>query len=122
MDTKLKRSTAFHPHTDGQTEVVNKTMVHLLRGYNSKHPQTWDESLPSLQFAFNRVIHSSTQKSPFSVWAIYRRVPLTCSVGDEPRTGKEEGEQARAQIFLEKRRKVHQEDVPLSYIHSSQHK
>ncbi|XP_028548121.1 50S ribosomal protein L2, plastid-like, partial [Dendrobium catenatum] len=63
-------------------------MVHLLRGYNSKHPQTWDESLPSLQFAFNRAIHSSTQKEPLEVWAIYRGVPLTCLVMSR----KEEGE------------------------------
>ncbi|KAI5335413.1 hypothetical protein L3X38_025546 [Prunus dulcis] len=65
MDTRLKRSTAFHPQTDGQTKVVNRTMVHLLRGYNSKHPKTWDESLPYLQFPFNRGIHGSTLKSPF---------------------------------------------------------
>ncbi|CAL2256728.1 unnamed protein product [Prunus armeniaca] len=68
MDTRLKRSTAFHPQTDEQTEVVNRTMVHLLRGYNSKHPKTWDESLPYLQFAFNRAIHGSTLKSPFEQW------------------------------------------------------
>ncbi|GKA69579.1 transposon ty3-I gag-pol polyprotein [Tanacetum coccineum] len=67
MDTKLKRSTTFHPQTDGQTEVVNHTVVHLLRGYNSKHPKTWDESIPFLQFAINHVIHSSTGKSPFEV-------------------------------------------------------
>ncbi|KAI5335212.1 hypothetical protein L3X38_025345 [Prunus dulcis] len=64
MDTKFKRSTVFHPQTDGQTKVVNRTMVHLLRGYNSKHPKTWDESLPYLQFPFNRGIHGSTLKSP----------------------------------------------------------
>ncbi|KAI5334257.1 hypothetical protein L3X38_024390 [Prunus dulcis] len=65
MDTILKRSTAFHPQIDGQTKVVNQTMIHLLRGYNSKHPKTWDESLPYLQFAFNRAIQGSTLKSPF---------------------------------------------------------
>ncbi|CAL2270811.1 unnamed protein product [Prunus armeniaca] len=65
MDTILKISTAFHPQTYGQMEVINRTMVHLLKGYNSKHPKTWDENLPYLQFAFNRVIHYSTLKTPF---------------------------------------------------------
>lgn len=40
MDTKLKRLKSFHPQTDGQTEVVNETLVQLLRGYNEKHPKT----------------------------------------------------------------------------------
>lgn len=29
-------STAFHPRTDGKTEVVNSTMVHSLRSYSAK--------------------------------------------------------------------------------------
>jgi len=33
MDSKLKKSTNFHPQIDGQTEVVNRTIIHLLRGY-----------------------------------------------------------------------------------------
>jgi hypothetical protein len=65
MDTKLKRSTAFHPQIDGQTEVVNKTMVLLLRGYCRKHPKLWDEHIPHVQHAYNRALHSSTQSSPF---------------------------------------------------------
>lgn len=30
MDTKLKKSRTFHPQTDKNIEVVNRTMVHLL--------------------------------------------------------------------------------------------
>ena len=43
MDTNLKKSTPFHPQIDGQTEVVNRIVIHLLRGYCSKHPNLWDE-------------------------------------------------------------------------------
>ncbi|GJT73574.1 transposable element [Tanacetum coccineum] len=67
MDTKLKRSTAFHPQTDGQTEVVNRTVVYPLRGYNAKHPNTWDESIPFLKFAINQTVHSSTNKTPLEL-------------------------------------------------------
>jgi hypothetical protein len=67
LDTKLTKSTAFHPQTDGQTEVVNRMIVHILRMYNSKHPRTWDESLPYVQHSYNRALHSSTSHSPFQV-------------------------------------------------------
>ena len=53
MDTKIKKSTAFHPQTDGQTEVLNQTTVHLLRAYCSKHPKLWDEHLHYIQHAYN---------------------------------------------------------------------
>ena len=67
LDTKLTKSTAFHPQTDGQTEVVNRMIVHILRMYNSKHPRTWDESFPYVQHSYNRALHSSTNHSPFQV-------------------------------------------------------
>ena len=67
LDTKLTKSTAFHPKTDGQTEVVNWIIVHILRMYNSKHPCTWDESLPYVQHSYNRALHSSTNHNPFQV-------------------------------------------------------
>jgi hypothetical protein len=65
MDTKLTQSTAFHPQIDGQTEVVNRMIVHILWMYNSKHPRTWDENLPYVQHSYNRALHSSTSHSPF---------------------------------------------------------
>jgi len=67
LDTKLTKSTTFHPQTDGQTKVVNMMIVHILRMYNSKHPRTWDKSLPYVQHNYNRVLHSSTGHNPFQV-------------------------------------------------------
>ena len=53
MDTKLKRSMTFNPQTDGHTEVVNHTMVHLLQRYCGKHPKLWDEHLPYVKHSYN---------------------------------------------------------------------
>jgi hypothetical protein len=65
LDTKLTKSTAFHPQTDSQIEVINRMIVHILRMYNSKHPRTWDERLLYVQHNYNMALHSSTDHSPF---------------------------------------------------------
>jgi hypothetical protein len=65
LDTNLTKSTAFHPQTNGQTEVIDRIIVHILRMYNSKHMRTWDESLPYVQHSYNKALHRSTDHSPF---------------------------------------------------------
>ena len=67
LDTKLTKSIAFHPQNDGQTEVVNRMIVHILCMYNSKHPCTWDEILPYVQHSYNRALHISIGHIPFQV-------------------------------------------------------
>ena len=42
-------------------------IVHILRMYNSKHPHTWDESLPYVQHMYNWALHSLTSHNPFQV-------------------------------------------------------
>ncbi|KAJ6990294.1 hypothetical protein NC653_018750 [Populus alba x Populus x berolinensis] len=110
MDTKLKRSTAFHPQSDGQTEVVNKTIVHLLRGYNARHPKTWDESIPFLQFAINHTLHSSTNKSLSEVCSGFSPqspFDLEFTIESTSQLEKGEGDRIRAQRFVDQIRKIH---------------
>ena len=65
--TKLLFSTTCHPQTDGQTEVVNRTLSTLLRAIIKKNLRTWEECLPHVEFTYNRVVHSTTQMSPFEI-------------------------------------------------------
>jgi hypothetical protein len=67
LDTKLTKSTSFHPETDDQTEVFNHMIGHILHMYKYKHPHTWDECLPFFQHSYNRALHISTDHSPFQV-------------------------------------------------------
>jgi hypothetical protein len=77
MDTKLKKITVFHPQTDGQIELVNQTIVHILCGNYSKHHKLWDENLHYIQHAYNWAKHSSTQTSPFEAcFGYFPKSPL----------------------------------------------
>ena len=65
--TTLKFSTAFHPQTDGQTEVVNRSLGDLLRCVIREKQGTWDLTLPLVEFAYNNAVNRSTGKSPFQI-------------------------------------------------------
>ena len=68
-------STTCHPQTDGQTEVVNRTLSQLLRTVIQKNLKSWEDCLPFIEFAFNRSMHSTTSCSPFEL--VYGFNPLT---------------------------------------------
>ena len=60
-------STTCHPQTDGQMEVVNRTLSMLLWTMIKKNLREWEECLSHVEFAYNRAVHSTTQMCPFEV-------------------------------------------------------
>jgi hypothetical protein len=60
-------STAYHPQTDGQTERVNQVLEGYLRIFTSRRQDDWDDFLPTGEFQYNNMVHSSTQQTPFMV-------------------------------------------------------
>jgi hypothetical protein len=67
LGTYLSFSSAYHPQTDGQTEVVNKSLGNLLRSLVTEHHNQWDQILPQAEFAYNDSPNRSTGKSPFQI-------------------------------------------------------
>jgi len=50
--------------TDGQTEVVNKSIGNLLRTLVGEHVGSWDLKLSIVEFAYNSSVNRTTDKSP----------------------------------------------------------
>jgi hypothetical protein len=73
--TKLDFSSAYHPQTDGQTEVVNRSLGALLRSLVGENLKSWDLQLYQAEFTYNRSVNRSTGLSPFTI--IYGGNPRT---------------------------------------------
>ena len=72
---KLLFSSSSHPQTDGQTEVVNRSLSTLLCLLIKKNLKNWEEVIPHAEFTYNHAKHSTTQNSPFMV--VYGFEPST---------------------------------------------
>ena len=105
MKTDLKFSSSHHPQTDGQTEVVNRSLGNLLRCLVGDKPKGWDMILPQAEFAYNNSLNRSTGKSPFQI--VYGNSPRNAS--ELRKLDKGEISSAEVEEFAEHLKNIHEE-------------
>ena len=67
LGIKLKLSTAYHPQTDGQTEIANQYLDQRLRPFVSHFQDNWSELLPMMDYAQATLPHESTGFAPIQL-------------------------------------------------------
>jgi transposase InsO family protein len=80
LGTKLIRSSAYHPQTNGQNERVNQILEDMLRACIIHYNKNWDKCLPLAEFSCNNIYQASLKMAPFEVLYGRRcRTPLSWS-------------------------------------------
>nr|GEU48200.1 putative reverse transcriptase domain-containing protein [Tanacetum cinerariifolium] len=65
VNTQLNFSSAYHPQTDGQTKVVNRSLDSLLRCLVGDNVKAYDQKLCQAEFVHYHAVNRSTGFSPF---------------------------------------------------------
>ena len=78
LGTKLNFYLAYHPQTDGQSEIANLTIIYLLKAYVMEVDQKeqWKKYLPLVEYAYNNTILNPTSKAHFDLIEGRKNLPL----------------------------------------------
>lgn len=61
----LHKSSVYHPQTDGQTEVINRSLETYLRCFTNRRPTLWVQWLPWAEYWYNTSFHTAIQTTLF---------------------------------------------------------
>ncbi|GJX14175.1 reverse transcriptase domain-containing protein [Tanacetum coccineum] len=91
LGTQLDMSTAYHPQTDGQSEISIQTLEDILRACMIDFGKGWDRHLPLVEFSYNNNYHTRIKAAPFkALYGLKCRSPICwAEVGDAQLTGPE---------------------------------
>lgn len=96
-------STAYHPQTDGQSEIVNKALGQYLRIFSNLEQTDWSSHLPYAEFCYNSTPHSATGIPPIVAYSGYEpRRSL-----DQPASSPDDKAVPRATRFAKDLNKLH---------------
>ena len=85
LGSTLNLSTAYHPQTDGQSEITHRTIEQILRAFVSPQHDDWSTWLPIAEFAYNSHVHTSTGQTPFfSNFGFHPTAPSSLLRPDNP--------------------------------------
>lgn len=85
LNTSLDMSTAYHPQSDGQTEVVNRSLGNMLRALVGENIRAWESHLCQAEFAHNHAVNWSSGFSPFHVvYSVIPQCPLDLAPLPDP--------------------------------------
>ncbi|GJR82382.1 putative reverse transcriptase domain-containing protein [Tanacetum coccineum] len=117
LGTQLNLSTAYHPHTDGQSERTIQTLEDMLRACVIDFENGWDNHLPLVELSYNNSYHTSIKAAPFE--ALYGRKCRSpvywAEVGDTELTGPEIIHETTENIFKIRNRMQAARDRQKSY-------
>jgi len=67
LNTKINLTSAYHPQSDGSTEVVNQIIEQYIRIFCNYHQDNWSDLLTLVEFTYNNSSNSVHGNSPFFV-------------------------------------------------------
>ena len=120
LGTNVRRTSAYHPQTDGMVERFNATLLTGLTYLVEDNQKDWDEHIPFVLFAYRTTRHESTGETPFVLMhgrqAIYPHDVRARLASVESVIGENGGPTTKTEFRYFVYRKPTKSHMPINYV------